>query len=107
MPADETRILCIETPCDETAAAVVENGRLIRSNIVASQSELHAQYGGVFPEAASRRHIETIYSVVSEALSAAHAGLEAIDAIAVTRGPGLAGSLGGGVEQGKGGGRGG
>ncbi|HEY4666177.1 MAG TPA: tRNA (adenosine(37)-N6)-threonylcarbamoyltransferase complex transferase subunit TsaD, partial [Anaerolineales bacterium] len=81
---------------------MVENGRLIRSNIVASQSELHAQYGGVFPEAASRRHIETIYSVVSEALSAAHAGLEAIDAIAVTRGPGLAGSLVVGMNMAKG-----
>src|SRR3970040_591108 len=107
MPSDETRILGIETSCDETAAAVVENGRLIRSNIVASQSALHAQYGGVFPEAASRQHIESIFAVVSEALSAAHAGLEAIDAIAVTRGPGLAGSLGGGVKMAKGRGLGG
>ena len=102
MPSEETRILGIETSCDETAAAVVENGRLIRSNIVASQSALHAQYGGVFPEAASRQHIESIYAVVSEALSSAHAGLEAIDAIAVTRGPGLAGSLVVGLNMAKG-----
>lgn len=102
MAKNETRILGIETSCDETAAAVVENGRSIRSNVVASQTAHHARYGGVFPEAASRLHIESIHSVVSEALSSAHAGLEAIDAIAVTRGPGLAGSLVVGMNMAKG-----
>jgi N6-L-threonylcarbamoyladenine synthase len=87
------RILAIETSCDETAAAVLENGRVILSNIVASQIDLHAQYGGVFPEMASRQHILTIYPVVDDALKQAHIGLNELDAIAVTRGPGLAGSL--------------
>ncbi|MFQ5942753.1 MAG: tRNA (adenosine(37)-N6)-threonylcarbamoyltransferase complex transferase subunit TsaD [Anaerolineales bacterium] len=102
MASSETRILGIETSCDETAAAVVENGRSIRSNVVASQAEEHATYGGVYPEVASRMHVEAIYSVVSEALDSAHAGLEAIDAIAVTRGPGLAGSLVVGMNMAKG-----
>jgi N6-L-threonylcarbamoyladenine synthase len=99
---EETRILGIETSCDETAAAVVENGRRIISTIVASQAALHAKYGGVFPEVASRRHIETIYPVVSSALNQAHVGIHSIDAIAVTRGPGLAGSLVVGVNMAKG-----
>ena len=98
----ETRILGIETSCDETAASVVENGRFIRSSIVASQAAQHAQYGGVFPEAASRMHVESIFAVVEQALSQAHAGLEAIDAVAVTRGPGLAGSLVVGMNMAKG-----
>lgn len=88
-----SRLLGIETSCDETAAAVVEDGRRIVSNVVASQVGVHAKYGGVFPEAASRMHIEAILPVVQEALAQAHVGLEGIDAIAVTRGPGLAGSL--------------
>jgi N6-L-threonylcarbamoyladenine synthase len=100
--SDETRILSIETSCDETAAAVVENGRHIVSSIIASQAAMHAQYGGVFPEMASRAHIETIYQVVSNALSQAHVALEAVDAIAVTRGPGLAGSLVVGMNMAKG-----
>jgi len=87
------RVLGIETSCDETAAAVVENGRLLLSNVVASQVELHARYGGVFPEVASRQHIRTIYAVVEEALQNAHLTLKDVDAIAVTRGPGLPGSL--------------
>ena len=87
------RILGIETSCDETAAAVVENGRFILSNVVASQVEIHAKYGGVFPEVASRQHILTIYPVVEQALKDAHMGLNDVDAIAVTRGPGLPGSL--------------
>jgi N6-L-threonylcarbamoyladenine synthase len=97
-----TRILGIESSCDETAAAVVENGRSIASSIVASQIDLHAAYGGVFPEVASRAHIEVIESVVSQALSNAHVGLESLDAIAVTRGPGLAGSLVVGMNMAKG-----
>jgi N6-L-threonylcarbamoyladenine synthase len=100
--AEPTRLLGIETSCDETAAAVVEDGRRIVSNIVASQADLHAQYGGVFPEVASRKHIEVIFPVVAEALARAHVGLRAIDAIAVTRGPGLAGSLVVGVNMAKG-----
>jgi N6-L-threonylcarbamoyladenine synthase len=99
---EETRILGIETSCDETAAAVVDNGRRILSSVVASQVELHANYGGVFPEVASRAHIESIYQVVSSALAEAHVGLEAVDAVAVTRGPGLAGSLVVGMNMAKG-----
>ncbi|HPD40548.1 MAG TPA: tRNA (adenosine(37)-N6)-threonylcarbamoyltransferase complex transferase subunit TsaD, partial [Anaerolineae bacterium] len=68
------RILGIETSCDETAAAVVEEGRLILSNVIASQIELHAPYGGVFPELAARAHIETIVPVVETALQEAHLG---------------------------------
>jgi N6-L-threonylcarbamoyladenine synthase len=100
--SEATRILGIETSCDETAASVVENGRFIRSSIVASQAAQHAQYGGVFPEVASRMHVESIFAVVEQALAQAHAGLEAIDAVAVTRGPGLAGSLVVGMNMAKG-----
>lgn len=88
-----TRILAIESSCDETAAAVIENGTVILSNVIASQEALHAPYGGVFPEIASRRHVEIIYPVVEEAMSKAHMGYDELDAIAVTRGPGLVGSL--------------
>jgi N6-L-threonylcarbamoyladenine synthase len=102
MTESETRILGIETSCDETAAAVVANGRRIMSSVVASQAELHAEYGGVFPEVASRAHIETIEAVVSQAMAEAHVGLDAVDAIAVTRGPGLAGSLVVGMNMAKG-----
>ena len=100
--SDDTRILAIETSCDETAAAVVENGRRVLAGIVASQAAHHAKFGGVFPEAASRMHIESIYPVVAETLAQAHVGLEAVDAIAVTRGPGLAGSLVVGMAMAKG-----
>ena len=89
----KTRILAIESSCDETAAAVLVNGTRILSNVVASQIELHAQYGGVFPEMASREHILAIYPVVEKALQQAHLGLDELDVIAATRGPGLAGSL--------------
>lgn len=87
------RVLGIETSCDETAASVVEGGRRILSNIVASQASLHAKYGGVFPEVASRRHVEVIDRVILTALEQAHLSFEDLDAVAVTRGPGLAGSL--------------
>jgi N6-L-threonylcarbamoyladenine synthase len=96
------RILGIETSCDETAAAVVEDGRLIHSSIVASQVDLHAQFGGIFPEVASRQHIKTIYPVIDEALQQAHLTLTDLDAIAVTRGPGLPGSLVVGMNAAKG-----
>lgn len=87
------RILALESSCDETAAAVVLEGHKILSDVVASQVDLHAEYGGVFPEMASREHIAAIYSVVDEALKQALLSLNELDAIAVTRGPGLAGSL--------------
>ncbi|MEM7334434.1 MAG: tRNA (adenosine(37)-N6)-threonylcarbamoyltransferase complex transferase subunit TsaD [Chloroflexota bacterium] len=98
----ETTILALETSCDETAAAVVKNGTHILSNVIASQIDLHAQYGGVFPEVASRRHIEVIHPVVEEALSTAQRNMKDIDAIAVTHGPGLVGSLLVGVNFAKG-----
>lgn len=96
------RILGIESSCDETAAAVVENGRTLLSNVVASQADIHAKYGGVFPEVASRQHIRTVYSVVEEALAQAHLSLDDVDAIAVTQGPGLPGSLVVGLNMAKG-----
>jgi N6-L-threonylcarbamoyladenine synthase len=97
-----TRILAIETSCDETAAAVVEDGTTILSNVIASQTDLHAQYGGVFPEVASRKHIEVIHAVVNQAMNTAHLGFDDLDCIAVTRGPGLVGSLLVGVNVAKG-----
>lgn len=96
------RILGIESSCDETAAAIVENGRLIMSSAVASQVDLHAQFGGVFPEVASRQHIRTIYPIVEQALKEAHLRLGDLDGIAVTRGPGLPGSLVVGINMAKG-----
>lgn len=87
------RILGIESSCDETAAAIVEDGKKILSNIVASQAALHAQFGGVFPEVASRQHILTFPAVIEKALREAHLEICDVDAIAVTRGPGLPGSL--------------
>jgi len=86
-------ILGIETSCDETAAAVLEDGAKLRSSIVASQAALHADYGGVVPELASRRHLEAILPIVTKALQEAGVGLQDLDGIAVTQGPGLVGSL--------------
>lgn len=86
-------ILAIETSCDETAAAVITDGRRVRASIVASQTDLHARYGGVVPELASRRHITEIVPVVRAALDAAGCLPAALDAVAVTYGPGLAGAL--------------
>ena len=96
------RILSIETSCDETAAAVIENGRALVSSVVASQMEIHARYGGVYPEVASRQHVLSIVPVVEQALAQAHITLADVDAVAVTRGPGLAGSLVVGVNAAKG-----
>jgi N6-L-threonylcarbamoyladenine synthase len=87
------RVLGIETSCDETAIGIVEDGHRLLCNVVASQVELHAEYGGVVPELASRKHIEALVPVLDEALSRAGLGLDGIDAIAVTYGPGLAGAL--------------
>jgi N6-L-threonylcarbamoyladenine synthase len=86
-------ILGIETSCDETAAAVVTEDGRIRSNIVSSQAELHAKFGGVVPEVASRRHLELVGPVIREALSDAEATLDDVEQIAVTQGPGLVGAL--------------
>ena len=87
------KILSIESSCDETAAAVVENGRKVLSSVIASQVEEHKLYGGVVPEIASRRHAEAIVPVVNQALSDAHCTMEDIEAIAVTHAPGLIGAL--------------
>lgn len=97
----EVRILAIESSCDETAAAVVVDGRDVRSNIISSQIALHTIYGGVVPEIASRKHIEKINQVILEALKAAKMTLDDIDAIAVTYGPGLVGALLVGVAEAK------
>jgi N6-L-threonylcarbamoyladenine synthase len=87
------RVLGIESSCDETAAAVVEDGLTVRSNVIASQIELHARYGGVVPEIASRHHVEAILPIVHQALDQAGTDLAGIDAVAVTNRPGLVGSL--------------
>jgi len=89
---DALLILGLETSCDETAAALVEGGS-IRSNVVSSQADLHARFGGVVPEVASRRHLELVLPVVREALAEGAEGLDEVDAIAVTQGPGLIGAL--------------
>ncbi|HGE72558.1 TPA: tRNA (adenosine(37)-N6)-threonylcarbamoyltransferase complex transferase subunit TsaD [Candidatus Poribacteria bacterium] len=86
-------ILGIETSCDETASAVVEDGKKILSNIVASQMDIHSKYGGVVPELASRRHIQNIIPVIQQSLETAGISLDDVDGIAVTQGPGLIGSL--------------
>lgn len=94
-------ILAIESSCDETAAAVVKNGREVLSNIISSQIELHKLYGGVVPEIASRKHIEKINQVIEEALREANVTLNDVDAIGVTYGPGLVGALLVGVAEAK------
>ncbi len=86
-------VLAIESSCDETAAAVVRDGRVLLSNIISSQIDVHSKFGGVVPEIASRKHIEAIAPVVMQALENAGVGLEQIEGVAVTRGPGLIGSL--------------
>lgn len=98
---NEVKILAIESSCDETAAAVVVNGRDVCSNIISSQIELHTIYGGVVPEIASRKHVENINYVIQEALDQAGMSLDAMDAIAVTYGPGLVGALLVGVAEAK------
>ncbi len=94
-------ILGLETSCDETAAALVTRDGEVRASVVASQAELHARYGGVVPEVASRRHLELVEPVVREALGQADARLEEVEAVAVTRGPGLIGALLVGVSAAK------
>lgn len=97
----DVRILAIETSCDETAAAVVKNGREVLSNIISSQIALHTLYGGVVPEIASRKHIEKINQVIEQALAEADVTLDELDAIGVTYGPGLVGALLVGVAEAK------
>lgn len=97
----EIKILAIESSCDETAAAVVVNGRDVRSNVISSQIALHTLYGGVVPEIASRKHIEKINQVIAQALEEAECTLADIDAIGVTYGPGLVGALLVGVAEAK------
>ena len=101
MERKDVYILAIESSCDETAAAVVKNGRDVLSNVISSQIALHTLYGGVVPEIASRKHIEKINQVVEQALEEAGVTFEEIDAIAVTYGPGLVGALLVGVSAAK------
>lgn len=98
---ESLKILAIETSCDETAAAIVENGRNILSNVIASQISIHQEYGGVVPEIASRHHLDKIVPVVEKALNDAGLTFRQIDAVAVTSGPGLVGSLLVGVSYAK------
>lgn len=98
---EDTYILAIESSCDETAAAVVKNGRTVLSNVISSQIALHTLYGGVVPEIASRKHIEKINQVIEEALTEANMELGQMDAIGVTYGPGLVGALLVGVAEAK------
>lgn len=101
MGKEDILILGIESSCDETAAAVVKNGREVLSNVISSQIDIHTLYGGVVPEIASRKHIERINQVIEQALSDASVSLSDIDAIAVTYGPGLVGALLVGVAEAK------
>ena len=98
---DDIYILGIESSCDETAAAVIKNGRQVLSNVIASQIALHTIYGGVVPEIASRKHIEKINQVIEKALMDANCSLDDLDAVAVTYGPGLVGALLVGVAEAK------
>ena len=94
-------ILGIETSCDETAAAVVKDGQTILSNVIASQVDIHSRYGGIVPEVASRQHLLSIIPIISEAMKQAHIEWDDLNAVAVTNGPGLAGSLLVGVNAAK------
>src|SRR5262245_36440620 len=96
------RILAIESSCDETTCAILENGRSLLASTVASQMDIHARYGGVFPEVASRQHVLSIIPVVEQTLVQSNLALKDVGAIAVTRGPGLAGSLVVGMNMAKG-----
>lgn len=93
--------LGIESSCDETACAVIEDGRIVRASMIASQADLHSQYGGVVPEIASRMHVEAIVPVISETMKQAGVGYDDIDCVCVTKGPGLVGALLVGVSAAK------
>lgn len=98
---EQTKILALETSCDETSVSVIENGQTILSNSVLSQIESHQRFGGVVPEVASRHHVENITVMIEEALQLAHTSIEDVDAVAVTQGPGLIGALLVGVNAAK------
>lgn len=98
---DDIKIMAIESSCDETSVAVVKNGREIISNVISSQIDMHKKFGGVVPEVASRMHLEVINNIVREALEEAKITLDDIDAIAVTKGPGLVGALLVGISEAK------
>lgn len=102
MKENNILILAIESSCDETAVSIAENGRNVLSNIISSQIEIHKEFGGVVPEVASRKHIENINDVISEALETANVSSDELDAIAVTYGPGLVGALLVGINFAKG-----
>lgn len=98
---DDIKIMAIESSCDETSVAIVKNGREIISNIISSQIDMHKKFGGVVPEVASRMHLEVINNIVREALEEAKLSMDDIDAIAVTKGPGLVGALLVGISEAK------
>ena len=98
---DDMKIMAIESSCDETSVAVVKNGREVISNVISSQIDMHKKFGGVVPEVASRMHLEVINNIVREALEEAKITLDDIDAIAVTKGPGLVGALLVGISEAK------
>ncbi|WP_338817212.1 tRNA (adenosine(37)-N6)-threonylcarbamoyltransferase complex transferase subunit TsaD [Parvimonas micra] len=98
---DDIKIMAIESSCDETSVAVVKNGREVISNVISSQIDMHKKFGGVVPEVASRMHLEVINNIVREALEEAKITLDDIDAIAVTKGPGLVGALLVGISEAK------
>lgn len=98
---DDIKIMAIESSCDETSVAVVKNGREVISNVISSQIDMHKKFGGVVPEVASRMHLEVINNIVREALEEAKLSMDNIDAIAVTKGPGLVGALLVGISEAK------
>lgn len=98
---EDVKIMAIESSCDETSVAIVKNGREIISNIISSQIDMHKKFGGVVPEVASRMHLEVINNIVKEALDEAKISMDDIDAIAVTKGPGLVGALLVGISEAK------
>lgn len=98
---EDIKIMAIESSCDETSVAIVKNGREVISNVISSQIDMHKKFGGVVPEVASRMHLEVINNIVREALDEAKINLEEIDAIAVTKGPGLVGALLVGISEAK------
>ena len=98
---EDVKIMAIESSCDETSVAIVKNGREIISNIISSQIDMHKKFGGVVPEVASRMHLEVINNIVKEALDEAKLSMDDIDAIAVTKGPGLVGALLVGISEAK------
>lgn len=98
---NDVKIMAIESSCDETSVAIVKNGREVISNVISSQIDMHKRFGGVVPEVASRMHLEAINNIVKESLEKANMTLNDVDAIAVTKGPGLVGALLVGISEAK------